>query len=152
MSGLLHIDHRLSSLDYETIIKATASLTKDVRECEKQFRAAVFNVFTHNRDDHAKNFSFLMNEEGIWSVSPSYDLTFSSGPSGEHSTTIMGEGKNPTVTHLLKLAEVGEIKKQKALQIIDEVYAAVSLWRSFAENTGVSKFSARIIEKALNHQ
>jgi len=61
ISGLLHADHRIPSLDYETILKATLWLTKDVRECEKQFRVAVFNVLTHNRDDHAKNFSFLID-------------------------------------------------------------------------------------------
>lgn len=64
ISGLLHADHRIPNLDYETIIKASLWLTKDIREGEKQFRTAVFNALTHNRDDHAKNFSFLMNETG----------------------------------------------------------------------------------------
>lgn len=61
------------------------------------FRLAVFNVMAHNRDDHAKNFSYLMNEEGQWKLSPTYDLTFSSGPRMEQSTTVMGEGKNPSI-------------------------------------------------------
>lgn len=52
----------------------------------------------YNRDDHAKNFSFLMNESGEWERSPSYDITFSNGPGGEQSTTVMGEGKKPDVT------------------------------------------------------
>src|SRR3990167_1252393 len=101
-------------------MKATLWLTKSQMESEKQFRAAVFNVFSHNRDDHSKNFSFLMDENGVWHVSPSYDLTFSSGPAGEHCTTIMREGKNPTSSHLLKLAEIAGIKKQTALQIRSE--------------------------------
>ena len=94
VSGLLHLDHRDANLDYEALMQLTVWLTKDVRECEKQYRNAVFNILTHNRDDHAKNFSFLMSAEGMWSVSPAYDLTFSSGPAGEHSTTVMGEGNN----------------------------------------------------------
>lgn len=72
-------------------MKATLWLTKNPKEGKKQFRAAVFNVLSHNRDDHAKNFSFLMDEKGIWKVSPAYDLTFSSGPSGEHYSMIMRE-------------------------------------------------------------
>src|SRR3989338_6875840 len=119
VAGMLHADHRTSALDYETIMKATLYLTRDVNECETQFRNAVFNVFAHNRDDHSKNFSFLMDNNGGWKVSPAYDLTFSSGPSGEHSTMVMGEGKNPTKDHLLKLANVGSIKQDKALNIID---------------------------------
>jgi serine/threonine-protein kinase HipA len=59
------------------------------------YRLAVFNVLAHNRDDHAKNFSFLMDENGEWKLAPGYDLTFSSGPRGEQSTMVMGEGRNP---------------------------------------------------------
>lgn len=149
LSGLLHVDHRLPSLDYETIMKATLWLTKDAREGEKQFRAAVFNALSHNRDDHAKNFSFLMNTKGQWSVSPAYDLTFSSGPSGEHCSMFCGEGKNPNLTHFLKLAEVGGIKKQKALQIIDEVRSTVSKWEIYAKNFEVSTASRKMISAAL---
>ncbi|MCX7338423.1 MAG: type II toxin-antitoxin system HipA family toxin [Alphaproteobacteria bacterium] len=150
ISGLLHADHRLPCLDYATILKATLWLTKDAREGEKQFRAAVFNAFSHNRDDHAKNFSFLMNENGEWCVAPSYDLMFSSGPSGEHCTVFMGEGKHPTRSHLLKLAEVGGIKKQKALEIIDEIQGAVSKWDHFAKKSGVTSGSRIMIRNAFD--
>jgi serine/threonine-protein kinase HipA len=59
ISGVLHADHRTPSLDYEMIMKATMHLTKDMKECEKQYRGCVFNVLSHNRDDHSKNFSFF---------------------------------------------------------------------------------------------
>jgi serine/threonine-protein kinase HipA len=42
----------------------------------------VFNVLAHNRDDHSKNFSYLMDKDGQWKLSPAYDLTFSSGSRG----------------------------------------------------------------------
>jgi serine/threonine-protein kinase HipA len=35
-----------------------------------------------------------MDAQGNWTVSPAYDLTFCSGPGGEHSTMIMGTGKS----------------------------------------------------------
>ncbi|MEI8295893.1 MAG: type II toxin-antitoxin system HipA family toxin [Alphaproteobacteria bacterium] len=133
VSGLLHADHRIPSLDYETVMQSTLWLTKDSRECERQFRNAVFNVLAHNRDDHSKNFSYLMSADGVWRVSPAYDLTFSSGPAGEHCTTIMGEGKNPGVSHLLKLAQVASINQNKALEIIDHVKEAVARWAQFAK-------------------
>lgn len=152
ISGLLHVDHREHSLDYETIMKLTLHLTRHTHMCEKQFRAAVFNILAYNRDDHAKNFSFLMDEDGHWSVSPAYDLTFSSGPGGEHCTTIMGEGRNPTRTHLMKLAEITGIRKTKTSEIIDEVAAAILRWPSFAEDSGVSRSSCQHINKILQQQ
>ncbi|MBF5058604.1 type II toxin-antitoxin system HipA family toxin [Candidatus Neptunochlamydia vexilliferae] len=150
MSGLLHADFRLPSLDYKTIMKATAFLTKDLEECEKQFRAMVFNVLSHNRDDHAKNFSFLMDEEGSWSVAPPYDLTFSSGPAGEHSTMVAGEGKTPKRSNLLKVAELGSIAKERAVEIIEEVALATSNWETFAKEAGVNKTSLSLIKKNLS--
>jgi hypothetical protein len=111
LSGLLHADHRFPSLDYKDILRATFLLTKDMRDVEKAFRLAVFNVFAHNRDDHAKNFSFIMDQEYRWHFSPAYDLTFSSGSSGEHATTIMGEGKRPTIDHLIKLGSSAGLTK-----------------------------------------
>ncbi len=149
VSGLLHADHRIPSLDYEMIMKATMWLTKDVKECEKLFRYAVFNVYAHNRDDHAKNFSFLMDQKGVWKVSPAYDLTFSSGPHGEHCTTIMREGKKPTATHLLKLASIGSIKDETARLIIDEVKESVSQWNQIAKSAHVSPRSTQLIKQEL---
>ncbi len=149
ISGLLHADHRVPTLDYEILLKATLHLTKDAQECEKQFRQMVFNIFSHNRDDHAKNFSFLMNKNGKWKVSPAYDLTFSSGPVGQHCTTILGEGKNPSISHILKLAEMVSIKKKRALEIVDEVKTAVSKWEKFAEKSGVNKKSSKVISSTI---
>lgn len=150
LSGLLHVDHRIPSLDYETILKATLWLTKDSRQCEKQFRAAVFNVLSHNRDDHAKNFSFLMNHQGKWQISPAYDLTFSAGPNGEHCSIISGEGKNPTLNHLIKLASVVDIKKEKALTIIEQVKHGIAKWENYAKEFEVSASSRKLISNAIN--
>lgn len=149
MSGLLHADHRYPSLDYDSILKATAYLTKNVHEIETQFRAIAFNILSHNRDDHAKNFSFLMDDEGSWTVSPAYDLTFSSGPAGEHCTMILGEGKTPTIGHLLKLANKHDIHSTTAKNIIDEIQEAISSWKTIAKNANVGTSSLGMIEKAL---
>lgn len=149
IAGLLHADHQEPSLDYESIMKATLYLTKDIRQCEIQFKNAVFNVLSHNRDDHSKNFSFLMDKQGQWTVSPAYDLTFSSGPFGEHATMIIGEGKNPTKEHLLKLAALCSIKNDKALDIINHVLKATEKWCDFATKAGVSSLQIKNIKKAL---
>jgi serine/threonine-protein kinase HipA len=149
LSGFLHADYRYPSLDYEFVIKATMWLTKNGKECEKQFRNAVFNVFSYNRDDHARNFSFLMHGDGTWKVSPAYDLTFSSGLGGEHSTAVMREGKNPKPEHLLKLADAVGIAREVALKIIAEVKDGVLEWVNLAKQAHVSKDSREWIHKFL---
>lgn len=149
LCGLLHADHRYPTLDYFSVMKATMLLTQKQLEVERQFRNVVFNVFAHNRDDHSKNFSFLMEEDGSWRVSPAYDLTFSSGPGGEHCTSIMGEGRKPTKSHLLKLAKASGIPDDTTRQIIEEVKSTVMLWPTFAKEANVSAQSLQNIYKHL---
>lgn len=147
--GLLHSDFRVPSLDYQDLIKATMILTRDVREAQKMYRQAVFNVLSHNRDDHSKNFSFLMDKNGKWRVAPAYDLTFSSGPGGEQSTMAMGEGKNPGVEQLLKLAEVADLSRADAQRIIDETVTALQQWKELAKSCGVSKANIKRIKEII---
>ena len=147
--GLLNSDFRVPSLDYEDLILLTSALTRDAREIEKLYRLAVFNILAHNRDDHSKNFSFLMNQKGDWKLSPSYDLTFSSGPRGEQSTMIMGEAQNPNVNHLVKLGEKNKITKKRITEIIDQTQSALASWKVLASEYGVSKNNILLISKYI---
>ena len=149
VSGLIHSNFRFPSLDYEDLLSLTMALTKDIREVEKMFRLAVFNVMAHNRDDHAKNFSFLMNEFGEWKLSPAYDLTYSNGPGGEQSTMVMGEGRNITIEHLVKLGLEAKISKEMIDQIIEKTAESLSKWIRLSKDYGVSKSNIELINRAL---
>ena len=54
--GLLHSDSRYPCLDYKDLMGLTEYLTKNAVHVEQLFRLAVFNVLSHNRDDHSRNF------------------------------------------------------------------------------------------------
>jgi serine/threonine-protein kinase HipA len=114
MSAYLQVDHRLPSLDYETILLATLRITGDQREVVKAFERCIFNVIMHNRDDHSRNFAFRMNEQGLWKLSPAFDLTYSFGPGGEHSTSVAGHGKSITRAHLMQVAKAGGVSAKAA--------------------------------------
>ncbi len=147
--GLLHSDFRVPSLDYEDLMALTMILTKDQREVEKIYRMAVFNVLAHNRDDHGKNFSFLMDKMGAWKLSPAYDLTFSSGLGGEQSTMVLGEGKNPRKADLVKLGLQAKLAKNNIHQIIEQAQSALSQWKKLAKNYGVSCQNISLIESKM---
>ena len=143
--GLLHTDFRAPALDYKDLIALTWKLTRDIREVRKMFRLAVFNVLGHNRDDHAKNFSFLMNEAGEWRLSPAYDLTFSAGPWGEQSTMVMGEGKNPTRAHLIQLGKEAGLDESFVLEVIDATQTALARWTTLAKEYGVLEDNIQLV-------
>lgn len=81
------------------------------------FRRMVFNVLTGNKDDHAKNFSFICRE-GVWSLAPAYDLTrCSEGYNGEHATSVNNNGK-PTVEDLIAVGKSIRIPRKKGMDMI----------------------------------
>jgi len=126
VSGLLETSHRIPNLDYNDLMQLTLNLTKSFEEVEKLFRLMCFNVFSHNRDDHSKNFSFIYNEDlNKWELSPAYDLTYSYSINGEHATTINGNGVNPGLNDILKVAEKIGLDKKKAEKITIEIRETV---------------------------
>ena len=147
MAGLTHDNFRMSSIDYGHIIDIAYRLERSVKSRETVFRLAAFNVYSHNRDDHSKNFSWLMNSKGEWKFSPAYDLTYSSTSIDEHATRIAGEGANPGRKNLLELAK--EFNIQNAEIIINQVQEAIAEWSTIAAKCGVSKSSISIIQKKL---
>ncbi len=130
-AGLLESSHRLPNLDYIQLMKLTMLLTSDMQEVNKMYELMCFNVFAHNRDDHSKNFSFLYDDkQQRWKLSPAYDLTYSSSQGGEHATTIAGEGKNPGIEHILKVARLSGLDaryaKRRAVEIEEIVKAMLN--------------------------
>lgn len=146
-AGLMHDDFRLSNMDYGHLMDAAFRLENHVGAYAKVLRLAAFNVFAHNRDDHSKNFSFLMDANGKWQMAPAYDLTFSFSPHGFHSSTVAGEGQSPGNRHLMELADVFGVKNGK--EIIGQVREAVGNWAFYAKECGVGKASMRAVGEAL---
>ena len=148
-SGLLYSDFRVPALDYNDLILLTRAVTRDQRQCKAMFTLAVFNVLAHNRDDHARQFSYIMERDGSWRMAPAYDLTWSPGPGGEHSSTVLGHGKNITRAHLIELGRKADMKGRDSTQVIERVEVALGNWTSFAGEYGVTHASATMIAAAL---
>lgn len=146
-SGLMHDNFRLSTMDYGHLMDAAFRLENHVGAYEKILRLAAFNVYGHNRDDHSKNVSFLMDEHGKWMLAPAYDLTFSNSSHGFHSTMVGGESKAPGRKQLIELA--GHFSVKNAHEIIEQVQSVVSVWNKYARNFGVGKKSTKRIDKAI---
>ena len=113
------------------------------------FVLAVFNVLSHNRDDHARQFSYTMERNGTWKLAPAYDLTWCAGPGGEHSTSVLGHGKGITRAHLTELGKKADLKTQGVKEIITKVETAIGYWNSYAREYGVSRDSGELITNSL---
>lgn len=119
-AALLQSDFRSQGVDYTNLLALTGYLTQDPAQVEQMFRRMVFNIVCENKDDHAKNFSFLC-EHGQWSLAPAYDITYSpDGTRGEHATSVMYSG-NPSLDDIISAGTGIRISKKRCIEIIDEI-------------------------------
>lgn len=122
-AAILEVDWRTAALDYHTLMKLTNILSRsNMDDLLQMYRRMCFNVFAHNRDDHAKNFSWIYDEKNdCWHPSPAYDLTWSSTYFGEHTTTVDGNGRDPGMKELLAVGKAAGIGVKVCRKIAEEV-------------------------------
>jgi serine/threonine-protein kinase HipA len=138
LGGAVEASPNMPSLDYDVFLRATLSITRDMRDVEQAFRRMVFNVLAHNRDDHVRQHAYLMDDKGEWRLAPAFDLTFSHGPGGEHYMAVMGEGRDISRAHVEALGVRHGIAVKRIRLIFDEVRAAIANWSLFAQAVGVA--------------
>jgi len=141
LAGFTHANFREPSLDYEDVLGAVGYLTKNMADIEQMYRVAIFNALSGNKDDHAKNFSFI--HDGQWRLAPAYDLTYANGLSGEHMTAMMGSGL-PTQKEMIALARAHGI--ESFVETIEAVRHAISEWGNIARK---NKLPASVITEYI---
>jgi len=152
LSALAGIDYKIQKAStYETLFRVMKRLQLPYKQFEQQYRRMLFNVVARNHDDHVKNFTFLMNKDGKWQISPAYDLCFSYKPGGswtnEHQSSINGKYDNFTKDDLLEFAKKFGIKK--ANSILEEVITAANQWPKTASEIEIPKEKIQYISKHL---
>ena len=138
---------------YEKLMMVSRKMRLPAATFDEVFRRMVFNILANNTDDHNKNFSFLMDDQGKWSLSPAYDLTyiFNSGgylPEQTHCLMMNGKLYGHTKEDALAFAKENGVRKPE--NIINEVASAISQFRSFAEKHLVEERWISAVETRLN--
>ena len=138
---------------YERLLWVCRKMRLSELDSEEVFRRMVFNILANNTDDHNKNFSFLMDEQGRWRLSPAYDLTyiFNTGgflPETRHCLMVRGKFDGITRDDAMELAAENGIRKAES--IVVEVGKAVLEFRALAEQNGVKEQWIAAIEHTLN--
>lgn len=140
LCGIAHYDFRLlRGYSYEQAFNVMRRLRLPYSQAQEMFRRMVFNVIVRNQDDHTKNISFLMNQNGQWRLSPAYDMGYAYNPSGTwtktHQMSINGKFDDLTRKDLLECATANNIKN--APEIIDQICEMTSGWPELARECGV---------------
>jgi len=136
---------------YEDLFATCRLLSIPQDELNELFLRMAFNILSGNTDDHAKNFSFIMEKDGSWHLSPAYDLCFilktANSPEKHHEFSVRGKHEDITVDDLMAFAAQNDIKNPA--KYIDRVKEALKDFRPLATANGVAPFFIDIIESRL---
>ena len=147
--ALRHFDfNEVNSYSYEQLFETMRILGLPYPQADQMYRRMIFNVLSKNCDDHTKNFSFLMDKTGTWSLAPAYDICHAYRPDSiwvsQHALSLNGKRKDFVMKDLMVVAEEMNIKKPK--HIIEEVQESISKWKEFASEVDVHPTKVKTVE------
>lgn len=137
---------------YENLFRTARALSVPKPEIDELFRRAVFNVLANNTDDHNKNFSFLMAQNGEWHLAPAYDITFIIATNGHEPEkircmSVAGKVADISEEDLIRLGHNNSVRNPAG--IIRDVRKGISLFVDAARRNGVDSFHVELIAKRL---
>lgn len=154
LAALGHFDYNTPNLcSYELYSDYARRLGIGKSGIEQIFRRMVFAVIGGNCDDHVKNFSFFMNRNGEWKLSPAYDITFAYNPGNrwisEHQMSINGKTSKISEEDLIASGKTMGLTADFCHKVISETEKVVSRWLVYAERCGISEERAEEIHKGI---
>jgi serine/threonine-protein kinase HipA len=126
---------------YDELLRLTRYLTGSQQAVNEQFKRMIFNIVGRNQDDHAKNFAFMMDKNGIWNLSPAYDITYSNGTgyTKNHQLSLNGKTNDFTLNDILQLAKKHSIKENIAKEYLEQIVEVFSKFKNKAKEIDVNE-------------
>lgn len=142
VAGLTHTNFNIPMhYAYDELLRLTRYLTGSQQAVNEQFKRMIFNLVGRNQDDHAKNFAFTMDKDGVWNLSPAYDITYSNGVgyTKNHQLSLNGKTNNFILNDILQLAKKHSIKDNIAKEYLGQVIEIFSKFKNKAKELDVKE-------------
>ena len=139
------------SNSYEDLFDVACRIGIVPAELSQLFLLMTMNVLCGNIDDHNKNFSFMMAQDGVWHITPAYDFTFSVDTSApgyinHHCMTVNNKNADIEKVDLLQIAKRYNIKGAES--IINKAIEVASNYAHYAQSAGISnEWTNKILEE-----
>jgi len=150
LGGLIHSDYnQVREIDYKDFISVAKTIGCTLADTHDIFKRMVFNIIAINHDDHVKNFSFVMDKKGHWSISPAYDMTYIQGGKWTKGHQITCNGKENEINweDMKIVAESCGIKNP--LSLAQEVRDSMHDFEIEAKKAGISSDIIKKVQKEL---
>lgn len=113
-----------STNNYEGLFSVAKRIGVPRTDYTELFKRMIFNILANNTDDHTKNFTFLMDKKGKWSLAPAYDLLFSFEyktftPQTSHTLSVNNKRSGIILSDVIDIAN--EYGINQPIEIINDV-------------------------------
>lgn len=141
-AALAHLDFNdPRAHSYEQTFVVMRKLGLPQSDIVQKFRRMVFNIVARNQDDHVKNIAFLMDRDGVWRLSPAYDVAYQYNPVGDwtsqHQMSVNNKRDGFTLADLVACGRSADLGRREVSAVLEDVTQAVSRWSDLASDTGV---------------
>lgn len=152
LCGMAHYDYNQpDSWSYEQLFRVMRGLRLTQTEMEQAYRRMVFNVIGCNQDDHTKNTEFLMDTDGVWRLSPAFDMSYAVGAgfTRQHQMSVNGKRQHITRQDLLAVAAEVGMKSAKASEIIEQTLDVIGRFDNFVGDS-IPRWMKQPIQRQLD--
>ena len=150
--ALQHFDfNNIGFYSYEQLFQTMRSLRLDYPQAEQMYRRMVFNVLARNCDDHTKNFAFTMNKQGLWAISPAYDVchAYRHDSLWVSQQSLSVNGKRLGIERKDLLAVASQMNIKKPYEIIRHIESILEIWPDYARQCDVETLLQKAIAKTF---
>jgi serine/threonine-protein kinase HipA len=121
----------------EAIEQHSDQASDDLRQL---WRRILFSVLISNVDDHLRNHGFLHVHDGVWRLSPAFDINPNSEASATNLRTSIDYSRSELEVDLvMSVAELFRLDAQEAELILNQVADSVREWPQVARRNGLSE-------------
>ena len=148
LGGMQHVDFNDQfAFSYEDYFRTIRALHLGQPTVNEAYRRMVFSFATLNRDDHVKNFSFLMDREGRWRLAPAYDVAYAAHSpwTRQHQMSANGKHIDFTRNDLLEVGARFDVP-HGGREIIERVLDSLALWAPTARDAGLGREWTQALE------
>ena len=153
-SALLDIPYESSAGSYVDFARTLRRLCiSPAADLEELFRRMVFNLLIDNSDDHLKNHGMLYAGNGLYRLSPAFDVVPQLTNLGYQMLSIDGSTHAAHLDLAIQTAPHFDLSANQASTIVKELVNKVyGGWRAYAEASGIPEAIRKRLDSCFTRQ
>ena len=117
---------------------------------QELFRRMVFNILIDNTDDHEKNHALVRGADGLYALSPAFDVLPAAQGLGYQQMRVGALGHEASLTNAMSQARAFGLTDAQAQQTVAEIACQVAHWKAVFKGLNVRDADIDLLAQYLD--